>query len=382
MGIIKGGLFRMSQRLAYLDSLRVFLTILLVVFHTSIAYGAAGSWILEDVDKSHVNVTMVLLTIFTAVCQSFFMGLFFFISSYFIPTSYERKGTIRFLRDRLIRLGIPLLIYYFVIGPMTVWFAKFRYQQTLAQFYNINVWSFRWTFFGPTWFLEASIYFALLYILFRFIVKGRPEQKKSILFPSGKTLFVVAVVVGLTAFLIRLVYPTGKGPLELQLGYFPSYILLFIAGIIAQRQGWLACIPEKLQQIWKWIAICLIPMLPLGLILTGALDGQVNFDGGLNIQAFFYAMWEPFVCLGIILSLLSWFRRRFDTINIYSKWLSDNAYTVYLIHPPIIVGWTLVFHEIDLPAIIKWIAVSALSVAICFVVASMIRMFPYVKRVL
>lgn len=372
----------MNQRLSYLDNLRVFLTILVVIFHTSIAYGAAGSWILEDVDKSQVNVSIVILTIFTAVCQSFFMGLFFFISSYFITSSYERKGAVRFLRDRLVRLGIPLLIYYFIIGPLTIWFALFRYKQTLVQFYNDKVWSFDWTFFGPAWFLEASLYFALLYMFFRFIIKGRPERNKSISFPRGKALFLVAIVVGFTAFLVRLVYPTGEGPLELQLGYFPSYILLFIAGIIAQKQGWLEQIPRKLQQIWKWIAICSIPMLPLGLILTGALDGDLNFDGGLNIQAFFYAMWEPFVCIGIVISLISWFQRRCNNTSIFSKWLSDNAYTVYLIHPPIIVGWTLAFHGVDLPAMLKWIIVSSLSVIICFVVASLIRWLPYTRRVL
>lgn len=362
--------------------MRVFLTILVVVFHTSIAYGAAGSWILEDVDKSEINATIILLTIFTAVCQSFFMGLFFLISSFFISTSYERKGAIRFIKDRLIRLGIPLLIYYFLIGPMTVWFAKFRNKQTVAEFYNANVWSFQETFFGPTWFLEASIYFALLYVLFRFIVKSKPEIKKTISFPSGKTFFGVAIVTGLIAFVIRLVYPTGEGPLELQLGYFPSYILLFIAGIIAQRHSWLEQIPQRLKNIWKWSAICLIPVMPLGLILTGGLDGNINFNGGLNVQAFIYAMWEPFVCLGIILTLFNWFQLRFNTVNTFTKWLSGNAYTVYLIHPPIIVGWTIAFHGITLPAAIKWIIVSALSVVVCFVVASLIRMLPYAKRVL
>jgi len=378
---MKGG-SRMNSRLGYLDNLRVFLTILVVVFHTSIAYGASGSWILEDVDKSQINVTIVLLTIFTAVCQSFFMGLFFFISSYFIPKSYDRKGTIRFIRDRLVRLGIPLLIYYFLIGPMTVWFAHFRSTQTVAEFYNVYVWSFRETFFGPAWFLEASIYFALLYVLFRFIFKRKPAIKKPITFPSGKTLFGVAIGTGLIAFLVRLVYPTGEGPLELQLGYFPSYILLFIAGMIAQRNNWLEHIPQKLKNKWKWSAICLIPGLPLGLVLTGALDGNMNFSGGLNVQAFLYAMWEPFVCIGIILSLLTWFQLRFNTINNFTKWLSNNAYTVYLIHPPIIVGWTIAFHGIALPAAIKWIIVSTLSVVICFIVASLIRLLPYAKRVL
>ncbi|REK74178.1 acyltransferase family protein [Paenibacillus paeoniae] len=371
----------MNKRLFFLDNIRIFLTILVIIFHTSIAYGAAGSWILEDVDKSEINATIVLLTIFTAVCQSFFMGLFFFISSYFFPISYERKGAVQFLRGRLVRLGIPLLIYYFVIGPMTVWFAKFRDHQTLVQFYKDNVWSFRWTFFGPTWFLEASIFFALFYILFRFITKGR-LKKKSILFPNGKTLVAVAFALGLIAFVVRLVYPTGTGPLELQLGYFPSYILLFIAGIIAQKQGWLEQIPEKLQRIWTWVAIGMIPVLPLGLILTGGLEGDIHFEGGFNIQALLYAMWEPFICLGIILFLLSFFQRRFNKTNRLSKWLSENAYTVYLIHPPIIVGWTLAFHGIGLPAIVKWIIVSALSVCACFIVASAIRALPYVRRVL
>ncbi|WP_337103536.1 acyltransferase family protein [Paenibacillus sp. YIM B09110] len=371
----------MNKRLFFLDNIRVFLTILVIIFHTSIAYGAAGSWILEDVDKSEVNATIVLLTIFTAVCQSFFMGLFFFISSYFLPTSLERKGMSRFLKERLVRLGIPLLIYYFVIGPMTVWFAKFRDQQTLVQFYKDNVWSFRWTFFGPAWFLEASIYFTLFYILFSFITKGR-LKKKSILFPNGKKLVVVAIVIGLIAFVVRLVYPTGTGPLELQLGYFPSYILLFIAGIIAQRQGWLEQIPEKLQRIWTWIAIGMIPVLPLGLILTGGLEGDVHFEGGFNIQALLYAIWEPFICLGIILFLFSFFQRRFNKTSVLSRWFSENAYTVYLIHPPIIVGWTLAFHGIGLPVIVKWIIVSALSVFACFIVASAIRVVTYARRVL
>ncbi|MBD3922724.1 acyltransferase family protein [Paenibacillus sp. PR3] len=371
----------MKNRLFFLDNIRTFLTMLLIIFHTAIAYGASGSWILDDVDKSEINATIVLLTIFTGVCQAFFMGLFFLISSYFFPTSYERKGAFQFLKGRLVRLGIPLLIYYFVIGPMTVWYAKFRDQQTMVQFYKDNVWSFRWTFFGPAWFLEASIYFTLLYILFRLLTKDR-ITKKSIVFPNSKTLVTVAIALGLSAFAVRLVYPTGTGPLELQLGYFPSYILLFIAGIIAQRQGWLEQIPGKIERLWKWVALIgVVPVLPLGLILTGALDGDVHFDGGFNMQALFYAMWEPFICLGIIIFLLSYFHRRFNTMNAFSKWLSDNAYTVYLIHPPVVVGWTIAFHGVGVPAIIKWIMVSALSIAVCFIVASAIRMLPYAKRV-
>lgn len=39
------------------------------------------------------------------------MGFFFLLSGYFAAISYERKGAVRFARERLLRLGIPLLVY-------------------------------------------------------------------------------------------------------------------------------------------------------------------------------------------------------------------------------------------------------------------------------
>ncbi|MFD1675744.1 hypothetical protein [Alicyclobacillus fodiniaquatilis] len=41
---------------------------------------------------------------------------------------------------------------------------------------------------------------------------------------------MTAIIFGLIAFAVRLKYPTGTGPLELQLGYFPLYILMMIMG--------------------------------------------------------------------------------------------------------------------------------------------------------
>jgi glucans biosynthesis protein C len=110
-------------RLYYLDDLRVFLTMLVIVHHTSITYGAGGSWYFEDVDKAELTVTSILLTLFTAVNQAFFMGFFFFLSGYFTPLSYDRKGAGKFLADRFVRLGIPLIAFVFLLGPFTSYIA-------------------------------------------------------------------------------------------------------------------------------------------------------------------------------------------------------------------------------------------------------------------
>lgn len=47
------------------------------------------------------------------------MGAFFLLAGYFIPGSYDRKGTGPFIKDRLIRLGIPMLVFYFVLNPLS-----------------------------------------------------------------------------------------------------------------------------------------------------------------------------------------------------------------------------------------------------------------------
>ena len=52
--------------------------------------------------------------------QSYFMSLFFFISGYFTPSSFDRKGRHAFVYDKLKRLGIPFLGFTFVLGPLLV----------------------------------------------------------------------------------------------------------------------------------------------------------------------------------------------------------------------------------------------------------------------
>ncbi|WP_338450088.1 acyltransferase [Niallia oryzisoli] len=369
-------------RILYLDNLRVFLTMLVVVFHTSIAYGGAGSWILKDVDDSQLSLTVIILSIFTGVCQAFFMSLFFFLSTYFIPFSYDKKGPIVFLKGRLIRIGIPLLFYYFIIGPITDWFAHFYNRMTLSQFYIQKVFSFQQNFFGPAWFLETLLYVSIFYALYQFFTKPNKEIEKTRNFPKGKTLVLIAFIFGFIAFSVRMIYPTGTGIWGLQFGYFPLYLLLMWTGVAAYRQKWLENMPAKLIKTWKMIGLVMISIFSVGLIATGALSGNLNFSGGMNTQALFYALWEPFLCFGVSIGLIVYFQKRWNFTNDFINRLRESASTVYLIHPPVIVGWTMAFRTLGLPPFIKFVLVATLSVATCFIIAFFILRVPHMKKIL
>ncbi|MBP1932209.1 acyltransferase family protein [Ammoniphilus resinae] len=369
----------MGKRLYYLDYLRVLLTVLVILHHTAIAYGAGGSWIYVDVDQSELTFTGILLTLFTAINQSFFMGLFFFLSGYFTPGSYDRKGARVFLMDRLIRLGIPLLFYVFILGPIISYVAQSRDSMTLLNYYKTEVLTFHTIHIGPLWFVEALLLFAVIYVLIRLLTGWKLDVKA----PTIRNLIVTAILLGISAFLLRLVSPVGEGVLGLQFGYFPSYIFLFISGVVAYRQKWLDTFLEKkeLVKTWWWISLTAIPILPLGFILTGALEGNLSFEGGVNFQSFLYAMWEPFVAFGMILWLLYQFEKSVNQPHPFGGALADAAYTVFIIHPAIVVGLTLLLHGVLIPPLLKFMLVGFIGAAICFFCGYLITKIPFAKRV-
>jgi fucose 4-O-acetylase-like acetyltransferase len=104
----------------------------------------------------------VILTLFTATNQAYFMGFLFLLAGYFTPGSLERKGYARFLSDRFLRLGVPLLVFGLILGPLTVAMV------TAAEgkgFWSTLVWLWNHRLFinGPLWFNQALMMFSLAY---------------------------------------------------------------------------------------------------------------------------------------------------------------------------------------------------------------------------
>jgi peptidoglycan/LPS O-acetylase OafA/YrhL len=95
-----------SNRLYYLDNLRVAVIILVIAHHVGQAYGPTGGWWpIQEAARAP------LLGPFFTVNRSFFMSLFFMISGYFTVMSFRSKGARAFLKDRALRLGIPALAF-------------------------------------------------------------------------------------------------------------------------------------------------------------------------------------------------------------------------------------------------------------------------------
>lgn len=366
------------DRRVFLDRLRILLTALVVLHHTAITYGAMGGWYWRDPGVLPImDWSTMLLSLFCAVNQSFFMGFFFLIAGYFTPPALARKGEWRFVKDRLYRLGIPLLAYGLVLGPLTAAMATTTAESPFAA-RLLRIGSRPQFNIGPLWFAEALLLFALGYLLWR---RLRPQTvaDQSPPLPGRAAIFVSALGVGAAAFALRLVFPVGTEVMGLQLGYFASYVFLYAVGCAASRNAALERIAAHHARPCLLVSLLALPLLPAVLIVSGNFDGGA---GGWNAKAAIYAFWEPLLAWGIMLSLLWQFRLRGDRPGPATAWLAERAYAVFIAHPPVLVGISMLFAGWPAPPLLKFALVGALTCCACLACASLALLIPGSRRVL
>lgn len=364
------------SRQHYLDHLKVLLTALVVLHHAAITYGAAGDWFYRDPAPGYALPALVL-TLFCAVNQSFFMGMFFLLAGYLTPDSLERKGPARFLRERLVRLGIPLLCFGLLLGPMTVQLGQGASWTPLSWSASTEQ-GVRFVM-GPLWFC-----WALLILSFVYVALARTRQHffwQRV--PSPAVLTAGAVVVGLLAFGVRLLMPVGTHLLGIQLGYFVSYAVLFLVGCLAARHRLLDQLTGA--QVWPlvWVGLVALPILPVWwLVAMQAGYPLESFLGGWHVAALVYAMWEPLVAWGLIGGLLLWGKQHLNRpFQGGSTWTSS-SYGAFVFHAPVLVALSVAAAPLAAPAWLKFLVVAALATLLSFLAAALLRLIPGVKAIL
>jgi fucose 4-O-acetylase-like acetyltransferase len=369
-------------RTDFIDRLRVVLTVLVIVHHAAITYGGSGGWFYREVTDSGLPSSMAL-TVLTAVNQAFFMGMFFLLAGYFTPASLAKKGAARYLGDRLIRLGVPLLIFGFVLGPLSAALAGAPLGQPVVGRW-LDLMAGGVFIIGPLWFALALLIFALGWVVWVAAWPGRePAAAPADAVPAWPSWLVAAMAVGATALLIRQGVPVGQSVVGLQLGYFASYTFLFALGCRAASSRWLERVNAGQARGWAIVSVLALPLVFIAAAFGGALHGKpVNLNGGLGLPSIVYAFWEPFVAWGIIASLLYVFRTRFNTASArWSRWGSQ-AYGAFIVHAPVLVGVAVMAADWKGPVLLKFISVTAVATVLSFVIADWLRRLPGATRIL
>lgn len=334
------------KRLYYLDTLKVMLTILVVFHHAAEAYSPYSAWVYKPSNKDEM---MPLIWHFNSVNAAFFMGLFFFIAGYFVPRSYDKQGVWVFVKKKLLRLGIPVVLVTALLTYATG---------------QLEV--------GHLWYVESLLLFCLIYALVRRFVS--PVQINSNVSLWG--LLAVALVMGVGGYFIRQVSPQDNwiwvlGFIHIEPAHYLQYVILFVLGVLAYRGQWLTEIKNRTGAISLLIGSAL------------AIGDYVRNDGEWNNFVYqWFGIYESLLCVFFSVGLLWLFREFVNGTNAFQNWCSQQAYGAYIVHLFVLLAVQNMTDSLVLPGIVKFLIIGSVASIISFVITYLLRLIPGVKKVL
>jgi surface polysaccharide O-acyltransferase-like enzyme len=356
-----------KQRFYFFDNLRVIAMMLVIAHHAAMPYGPEGGmWPVGEAVRAQV------LDAFFTVNRSFGMSLFFMIAGYFTVLSCDRIGPKAFIRNRLVRLGIPLLAISLVFLLLSVFFFGAQ-DGKLGSAWPIES--------GHMWFVQHLLVYSLVYALWRMARPGRAgAPKKLAAVPRWWAIVAFALVLGFVSGTVRIWYPVDDwsyilGFLKVAWADVPRDLSLFVLGAVAYRHQWVTRFPTRAGMAW----------LGVGLFLAAAC--YAYYMGGAGILGLsedaagaIEIWWESLLCASMCIGLTVLFREKANVQTRLLKWLAQGQYTAYVIHVFVVIGFQAPLLTVALPPLAKFALVTAASVPATFLIAGLMKLPPRALR--
>ena len=376
-----------KARNAALDRARTFLTLVVVLHHSVIPYTHFG----HTDGKSWLGFDAVVLA-----TDSFFMAMFFFLSGLFTWPGLARKATQVFLRDRLLRLGLPFAIAALTLIPLAYYALELRQhpETTFAAFWWKTVTVGPWPS-GPLWFLWVLLAFdltaSLLYRLSSTLLD--PINRLSLKGFERPATFWLFFAVATAIVYVPLVVYYGQndwfdfvGPFAVQASRVLLYAAYFFigAGIGAANfdRGVLSANGQLPETRWLWLIVTLIPYC----LMWGMIYIKREILGNpYPLPAWYLAIYGLFFVLfsaAILFAILAFFLHSKTPGPTLLDRMQADAYGMFLVHYPIVLWLQYWLFDFDWPAIVKAAIAFVLTVLLSWAATAALRKIPGATRVL
>jgi fucose 4-O-acetylase-like acetyltransferase len=356
------------QRIYWLDNLRTFAILLVVILHSGIVYESSGIgaifWIVDD------PATNDLVGIINVILDIFVMPTLFFISGYLAPLSLNNKTRWDFVRARFKRLMMPWVVAVFTLLP--IYKVVFLYSRGLPQehwtsyfHFSNGIWGQNWL-----WFLPVLFLFDLLYAL----LSSQRWVPTKMSFRSGLLLtFFISLATSMAFDMLNAEGWTKTALVDFQNERLLVYFMIFLLGSLGFHQGVFSRRPKSkkmyiVANATAWIPVgiytvlLIIWLLNPSFVLISPLVGSFTFWLSLCVSM---------LCL--VYLAIETFRLYFDRTGGLWNELSRNSYAVYIIHVIVLGALALLLLHTTIPSLAKSLTLSVSTYVTSNVIGSLAR---------
>ena len=380
-----------ATRNAALDRARTFITMLVLIHHSVLAYTYYG-----HADRQ-VFLGFDLLVLFN---DSFFMAAMFLLSGLFVWPSLQRKGTDWFLRDRWWRLGLPFVVCALILMPIAYYAIELRqHEVSFTAFWWKTITVGPWPS-GPAWFIWVLLAFDVLAAAIYLATPAFVETigRLSLASHARPRRFFFALLIGsIIVYVPMVLYFDATrwftaGPLAVQASRTLLYLLYFFAGVgigaVTFEQGLLASDGGLVRKWPVWLALSIVTYGCIVALVFVRHDLLPDVDHPPLCWQVAYALAFASFSAAQTLNILALFLRFSSDGSSVLDSLRDSTYGIYLIHyvPVLWLQYALLDISLSpvpqLSAIIKAIIVFTLTLASSCAATTVLRKILDATRVL
>lgn len=315
------------------------------------------------------------------------MGLFFAVSGFLAAMTLGLWGPSRQLRQRLKRIGIPLVVAMLTILPaqklIVFWFFHENNPASPSHAYDYTIANlFGWE---PhhLWFLSYVLVFNVAAVIIWLVLQRGPQLTSRIdrgfrrCLASPLLIPVLAVLSAIPLWLGG--YVEAPGRVAASLIPLPSaaayYGIFFLFGWMLFRARDL--LPAVESRPWVKLAVALSAGLLAYLMFSGTIavppalpvEPTILVVSGVAVWLTMFAVW------GLFAKFLSGARP-------WVRYLADASYWIYLIHIPILVAVQLALAGTGIPAVVRLAIVTSVSIALSLSTYALVVRYTAIGRLL
>jgi glucans biosynthesis protein C len=392
--MLKQALPRTSRSSLALSNLRAAVVLIVVAFHSCIAYLDSLPSSAEPFNsppyqwRSFPIIDSQRWFGFDLFCASqdiYLMSLMFFLSGVFVWPSLARKGSWDYIRRRFLRLGLPFGLAVFLLMPV-VYYPVYLVTATdpgVAAFLHSYLALPFWPS-GPPWFLWELL---VLNIVAAGVHRSAPHwetllAKMASLGAHPSRFFAALVTASALAYVpLAIAYTPWQwlqlGPFGLQLSRPLHYAVYFFAGLgigVDGIESGLLASDGLLARRWAmWLVVACVSFLlwtaPTALLFqlrdAAPLGLQISADLGFALSC----ASSSFFVIAVFLHSATNRSRVFDS-------LSRNAYGIYLVHYVFVVWLQYALLNAPVPAFLKAAIVFGLALGLSWAASAALRRLP------
>jgi fucose 4-O-acetylase-like acetyltransferase len=389
----------MKEREYWIDYLRSFIILTVVIHHATLAYTTFAHFNREVyILSSHPMVDVQRWIGFDRLVyfnDIFFMSLMFLISGFFVIPSLKRKGIRSFINDRFRRLFVPFIFGATLIA-LLAYYPSYIYSHEdkrilkyIVDFLTIEYWPP-----GPAWFLWVLFIFNLIIAwLFPHINVFLDRLGESLLSLINRPVLLIAGWFLITWILyvpIRLMFGPEKwaslGPFDFQISRFMLYLGYFflgtIVGTIPFEKGLLSYQSTFMKKRLLFIVLslstfCLLLIIDIPLKRLVQAGSISDFSSNLIYCSIFVASCI-FSCAAFLTTAKAIFRRKVIIWDI----ITTNSFTIYLMHYIFIIWGQFLLINLALPVLIKFLIVTLCSMFLSLLISHYLHKSKIISRYL